>query len=241
MAGKHHLVVVEDDPHLRRDLVDFLALRGFEVVGCESAEDFLRLPKRASAELVLLDIGLPGRDGLDLLVELKRKPSCPLVVVLTAYGTDADHVRGLGAGADAYVVKSRSLEVIEATCRSVLRRAGGGAEEAAAWSLDETSAHVCVPGGARIELTHQEAVFLRRTLRAAGQVVTRASLLSELGKTDTLGNRRNLDNLAARLRRKILAETGLELPLRSAYGEGYAFRAEVSDTPSTERTRRGQS
>ncbi len=230
MAEKQiRVFVVEDDAHLRRDLVDFLTLRGFAASGCESVEAFLRVDQDVEPELVVLDIGLPGRDGLSLVTELRQRASSPAIVLLTAFGADEDYLRGLACGADAYVVKNRSLAVVEATCRSVLRRFDRDHRDPtrATWALDEGASKLQVPGGACVALTHQEALFLQRALRDAGRVVTRDLLLGDLGKANTLANLRNLDNFAARLRRKVLAQTGVELPLRSAYGEGYVFRGDV--------------
>ena len=224
IASSPRVAVIEDDVDLRRDLVDYLAVKGFDVVAAHaSAESFLSADE-PSLDLVIIDVGLPGRDGLSLLGVLKARPSCPGVVVLTAYGSDDDHLRGLAAGADAYVVKNRSLPVVEATCRSVLRRRSDAAAE---WALDEGAGVLRSPGGGRVELTHQESVFLRCVFHAAGGVASRETVLESMGKSSTLSNLRNLDNCVARLRRKVLAEVGLDLPVRAAYGEGYVFRRDA--------------
>jgi two-component system, OmpR family, response regulator len=223
-----HVVVVEDEPDLRRDLVDFLALRSFTVTGCASAEEFETVT--GIVDLVLLDLGLPRKDGLTLLKEIKANASKTRVIVLTAQGSDADHLRGLNAGADAYVVKNRSLPVIEATCRSVLQRRGDTVA-LLGWQLDAAAGTISTPSGLSIGISYQEVMFLQCVLGAAGQVVSRARILSELAKPDTLTNLRNLDTCVSRLRRKILQRAKVELPVRSAYGEGYLFH-DGGPTPS---------
>lgn len=214
-----HVVVVEDDHDMRRDLADFLKLRGFEVSACSTAEEYLALED--GGDLVLLDIGLTGMDGLELLQQLREAPKGPKVVIVSAFGSDEDRVEGLDLGADAYVVKGTSLEVIEATCQAVLRSAARGAGEDA-WSIDSES-QLRAPNGRTVPMTHQELLFMRRMLVPAESAVTRKSILRDIGKEDTLQNQRNLDNIIARLRRKVLQQTGLELPVRSAYGTGYRY------------------
>jgi two-component system, OmpR family, response regulator len=213
-----HLIVVEDDHDLRRDLVDFLKLRGFTAFACSNADEFAALERRA-CDLVLLDIGLPGKGGIEILKELRSVPDAPKVVILSAYGSDHDRVQGLNLGADAYVVKGASLEVIEATCRAILRQNAA----AELWSVDSSASTLRAPNGRIVLLTHQEFTFLRAVLDAPGKVVPREDLLRALEKGDTLSNQRNLDNVIARLRRKVLQTVGLDLPVRSAYGSGYVY------------------
>jgi two-component system, OmpR family, response regulator len=167
----------------------------------------------------LLDIGLPDRSGIDVLNDLRAQQSSPRVVILSAFASDEDRAHGLNMGADAYVAKGASLEVIEATCRAVMRKH----PPVALWSLDDAASSLRAPIGTLVELTYQELSFLRVVLRVPGKVVSRQELLSALDKTDTLSNQRNLDNIIARLRRKVAQNVGLELPVRSAYGSGYIY------------------
>lgn len=247
------IAVVEDDHHLRQDLLDFLRWRGHVAFGCESAEVFEALQERAPVDLVLLDIGLPGLSGLELLRRLRQprvrstrtaattplEAPSPAVVILSSFATDADQARGLIDGADAYVVKGASLEVIEATCISVLRRTTPGSAppqtapsgsqpgDDGVWTLDEARSAVVAPDGQRTELTHTETLFLRGVFLQPGTPVSREQLLQVLGKEATAASLRNLDNCATRIRRKVLARTGHDLPVRSCYGQGYALRAEA--------------
>ncbi len=241
----HRIAVVEDDHHLRHDLIDYLSWKGFEAIGCESADAFEALHQRRPVDLLVLDLGLVGRHGLELLATLSEQAHRPGVVVLTALGTDNDRIHGLSQGADAYLVKGVSLELIEATCNSVLRRlkhdATGAptnatkAEPLALWWLDLLRSELIAPLGQTIGLTHMEFVFLQAVMASPGQAVSREALLDLLGKPNNPSNMRNLDNCATRLRRKVLQETGQELPVRARYGLGYVFNEKAAlGLPSTE-------
>lgn len=228
----HRIAVVEDDHHLRHDLIDYLTWKGFEAIGCESADAFEALHQRRPVDLLVLDLGLVGRHGLELLAKLCEQAQRPGVVVLTALATDDDRIHGLSQGADAYLVKGVSLELIEATCNSVLRRLKHATsappptetpEPLALWRLDLIRSELIAPLGQTMGLTHMELVFLQAVMATPGQAVTREALLDQLSKPNNASNVRNLDNCATRLRRKVLQETGQELPVRARYGLGYVF------------------
>jgi two-component system, OmpR family, response regulator len=240
----YRIAVVEDDHHLRHDLIDFLQWKGFDAIGCEGADAFEAVHQRRPIDLVLLDLGLVGRSGLALLEQLNAQTNRPGVVVLTAFGTDDNRIHGLQQGADAYLVKGVSLELIEATCHSVLRRlvpAPNGAQSVAAseplglWRLDLLRSELVAPLGQAIALTHMEFEFLQAVMKAPGQAVQRDAILALLGKPNNPNNVRNLDNCATRLRRKVLQETGQELPVRARYGLGYVFseKAAMGLPPAT--------
>ncbi len=228
VTHRYRISVVEDDHHLRNDLLDFLNWKGFDAIGFESADAFEALHKRRPVDLVLLDIGLPGQSGLTLLTSLRAQASPPGVVMLTSFDNDEMRIQGLIDGADAFLGKGTSLELIEATCVSVLRRLKGQAPPSTpvaheGWYLAAGIARLRAPNGVAIELTHMEAIFLKTLMDAHCKPVARESVLDELGKSSTYNNLRNLDNCATRLRRKVKASAGLELPVRACYGQGYAF------------------
>jgi DNA-binding response OmpR family regulator len=121
------LAVVEDDPHLRADLLEFLLWRRFNAEGFASGEAFDAAHAAHPFDLVLLDIGLPWCSGLDVAQRLQahahsHNTHMPGIVMLTALGTDEDRIAGLTRGADAYLVKGTSLQIIEATCLNLLGR-----------------------------------------------------------------------------------------------------------------------
>ena len=233
------IAVVEDDHALRNDLVDFLNLRGFEAVGAASAMQLWALLDKGPVELVLLDIGLPDQSGLAVAPLLCVRHPGVGIVMLTAFSEDQARVDGLSGGADAYLVKNTSLEVIEATCRSVLRRleattvtpapdaSQDSAPQPTGWQLRTADCMLAGPNGKTAMLTLMELGFLQAVMAKPGQTLTREALLSAMGKVDTLSNLRNLDGCAARLRRKAVAAIGLELPLRSFYARGYVFTGDA--------------
>ena len=227
------VAVVEDDPGLCTDLVEFLRLRGLAARGFGSAEDFFLVWPAQRFDLLLLDIALPGASGLDVARRVRAQDFAG-IVMLTALDTASNQVAGLWAGADAYLSKQSSLEVIEATCHSVLRRlsmAGatppapevrGGAR----WYLHRRQWSLQTPNGIAVPLTHTELGFLAALFDSPGETVARERLLALLGKPDSLSNLRNLDNAASRLRRKVQQACGVEFPVRPSYGRGYTFIGE---------------
>jgi two-component system OmpR family response regulator len=233
------LAIVEDEHSLRADLSEYLASCGFETLPHASAESFYEAFKARGCDLVLLDIGLPGDSGLQVAQWVRQR--CDIgIVMLTAFKESVSQVAGLQAGADAYLLKNTPMEVIAATCRSVLRRVarqadtrGDQAPEAgppklasdAPWRLFPERWLLVVPGAGEVLLTQTEVSLLRVLMRHAGHPVSRSELLLALGKPDTFSNSRNLENYASRLRRKIMERCSTELPLRPSYNQGYTFAA----------------
>ena len=236
MLQAQPIIVIEDDPDLRCDLVDYLTLKALPACGAATAQQLWALTASAPPQLVVLDIGLPDASGLDLARQLRQRHPQVGIVMLTAFGDDSTRVEGLEGGADAYLVKGVSLEVIEATCRSVMRRLNlqAGLPHAAQVS-DTPSTESTMPwrlhlepavltlGDGHVSLTLTEVSFLQRLMQTPGCAVSRTELLAHMGKADTLNNLRNLDGCAARLRRKVDLELAQALPLRSHYGLGYVF------------------
>jgi DNA-binding response OmpR family regulator len=239
MPTSTRIIVVEDDPDLRIDLVDYLTLKGHVAMGAASAQHLWELLSMHTPDLVLLDIGLPDESGLEVAPRLRQTLPGVGIVMLTAFGDEGMRVAGLDGGADAYLVKGASLEVIDATCRSVLRRLSPQAPRDAALQPSDTppkasatgndwvlhAAHCTLkgPGDVGTELTVMEVSFLLRLMGSPGLTVSRTDLLNHMGKPETLNNLRNLDGCAARLRKKVEQDMGLALPLRSFYGQGYVF------------------
>lgn len=233
------VAVVEDDSGLLADLVEFLELRGFAVSGFDNAEAFFSVWPSTHFDLLLLDVALPGASGLEAAQRVRARDarSAPGIVMLTALEANDDQVLGFNAGADVYLSKRCSLEVIEAACHGVLRRlerqpAGSPVSQAPkSWRLCARDWRLHAPNGIALDLTHAEVRLLCALCERPGQAVAREALLLHLDKQETLFNLRNLDNTASRLRRKVHAACGLELPLRPSYGKGYTFTARCEMEP----------
>jgi len=222
MPLHQRVAVVEDNPELLADLVEFLGMRGFAAHGFGGAEAFFAVWPALHFDLLLLDVALPGISGLEIAQRVRAGDNAPGMVMLSALDANADQVLGLNAGADVYLSKRSSLEVIEAACHSVLRRLGK-ADAGGRWCLHARHWQLVAPNGVTLDLTQAEVALLEAVCGQPGRAVPREALLVCLGKQETLSSLRNLDNTASRLRRKVQAACGAELPLRPSYGKGYTF------------------
>lgn len=230
-----HIAVIEDHTSLRIDLVEFLERCHFSVHGFENAEHFFTAWPTKSFDLVLIDIALPGASGLDVAQRIRADDDNHNtgIIMLTALDTNDDQRLGFNAGADIYLSKRSSLEVIEAACHSVLRRLGKqrptspqpSTSPQQSWHLYAKDWRLETPNGAHLRLTHTEVRLLHALCETPGQTISREILLTYLDKQETLFTLRNLDNTVSRLRRKVQNLCGLELPLRPSYGKGYTFAA----------------
>ncbi|MEJ2410877.1 MAG: response regulator transcription factor [Novosphingobium sp.] len=221
------ILVVEDEPRLRADLVDYLSMRGFAVRGADSAARFHALLQEALPDVVLMDVGLPDGNGFDLAAKLRANHDCG-IIMLTAHGGSDARIRGFESGADIYLVKHSPLKEIEAAILSLcrrLRRAAPPAAPTAAWRLDPKRWVILSPEGHSITLTSSELAFLNMLMRQDGEPCGRAELATAVARPQTSFDDRHLDAVVSRLRKKIEAETGEKSPIRAAYGIGYAFSA----------------
>lgn len=206
---KARIVVVEDEPAIRRGVSDALRLNGYEVTEAGDGAIGLREGAAAGVDLVLLDLLLPKRDGLDVLAELRR--TCPTrpVIILTARGTEEDRVRGLKMGADDYVVKPFSAKELIARVEAVLRRTMKPTPEVkqvriGKGLIDLHRREVRWHGGTRSDLSETEAALLRYLVSNRERAVSREELLSRVWGIGTAGlETRAVDMHVARLRAKL--------------------------------------
>ena len=213
-----HVVVVEDEPAIRRGVVDALRVSGYEVTETADGEAGLEASLRRGVSLVLLDLLLPRRDGIEVLTELRQsRPTLP-VIVLTARGGEDDRVRGLRLGADDYVVKPFSARELLARVEAVLRRSPGrsdgpnGARLGPA-RLDFHRREVRWPCGERSELSETETAILTYLLIHRDRTVTRDDLLANVWGIAPHGlETRAIDMHVARLRAKLKDPSGKPTP-----------------------------
>lgn len=218
------ILVVEDDASLRDDLIVFLEAKDYTATGAATVADALRLLEDAAFDLILLDLGLPDGNGLDLLRQVRAR--CGLtcgVVVLTARHDLEDRLQALEAGSDAYLIKHASLREIDGTLRNLLRRlpAPGGA--APGWALNRLDRTLTTPDGTPIALTGREMVFLGLLAAQAGAVCPHQDLTAALAGHGGDASQAGLMTLVRRLRQKVQDQTGQEPPVRAVYGRGYCF------------------
>ncbi|HET7902217.1 MAG TPA: response regulator transcription factor [Candidatus Nanopelagicales bacterium] len=199
------VLVAEDDPGISEPLLRALGREGYDVTHVTDGPAALDAAMSGRADLLVLDLGLPGMDGLDVCRTLRGRGSTLPVLVLTARTDEPDLVVGLDAGADDYVGKPFRLAELMARIRAQLRRASGPEHElvqAAGITVDASSRRVTVEGE-EIALTPKEYDLLLVLIRRAGLVVPRDELMREVWQTEWFGATKTLDMHISTLRRKL--------------------------------------
>jgi two-component system alkaline phosphatase synthesis response regulator PhoP len=219
------ILVVEDEMQIAQTLRDFLEVAGFEVTVVGDGGAALASARGDKPDLVVLDLGLPTMDGLDVARELRRSSTVP-ILMLTARGEEADRIVGLELGADDYLVKPFSPRELVARVRAVLRRTSGvgGAEvlRAADVEVDMPKMRVRVAGAA-VDLTPTEFQLLATLAREPGRVFTRAQLQDALHGVAIDTYDRAIDAHVKNLRKKIEPESGRHRYVLTVHGVGYRF------------------
>jgi DNA-binding response OmpR family regulator len=225
--SEYTIAVVEDDEDIRANVCRFLQKSGFQAWGAESAEDFYVRLLRDRADLVVVDLGLPGESGMSLVERLasQRIP----VVVQTALGDLEHRIAGLEAGALQYFVKPTDKNELVAGIRSQLRGTSGGNKSdrpnLARWRVDTATAQLIAPNQLAVRLTSRELEFMGCLAEAEGGLVTKQALLEALGHGGVEDGFHRIESMLTRLRRKTLDTTGMPLPVRAVFGRGLAFIA----------------
>ncbi|MBL8843359.1 MAG: response regulator transcription factor [Planctomycetes bacterium] len=230
-AGERpRLLLIEDQRKLAAAVADGLRSDGFEVAVAHSGSDGFRLASDGTFDAVVLDWMLPGRDGLDLLRELRRTGRALPVLMLTARDDVDDRVAGLDAGADDYLVKPFAIAELSARLRSLLRRSRGETASVlrcADLEVDPAT-HRASRGGCELHLTQREFELLELLLRHQGRLVSRETLARDVWQETSRAT--SLDNVIdvtiARLRRKVDGEEGPRL-LHTVRGVGFIVREEA--------------
>jgi two-component system, OmpR family, alkaline phosphatase synthesis response regulator PhoP len=219
------ILVVEDDMQIARNLRDYLEVAGFEVTAVGDGSAALAAARGERPDLVVLDLGLPSVDGLDVARELRRTSTVP-IVMLTARGEESDRVVGLELGADDYLVKPFSPKELVARVRAVLRRTSGTATpevlRAADVEVDVPKMRARVDGRA-VDLTPTEFELLVTLAREPGRVFTRGQLLDALHGVTLETYERAIDAHVKNLRKKIEPEPGRPRYVLTVHGVGYRF------------------
>jgi two-component system, OmpR family, alkaline phosphatase synthesis response regulator PhoP len=225
--GMKKILVVEDEAKIASLVRDYLEHAGFEVMTSTDGDAALAQARRSRPDLVVLDLGLPGRDGLDVARALRSFSSVP-IVMLTARGEEPDRIVGLELGADDYVVKPFSPREMVARVRAVLRRTAGlqrqGAEvlRVAELEIDVPRRRVVV-AGRRVELTATEFELLATLAGQPGRVFTRGQLLEALHGMALESYERAIDAHVKNIRKKIEPVPGRPRYLLTVHGVGYRF------------------
>ena len=228
------LLLVDDEAALREPLAEYLARQGFAVAEADNAARARTLLRDETPDLVLLDIMMPGEDGLSLCRHLIEARDIP-VILLTARGEATDRIVGLEIGADDYVVKPFEPRELVARIRSVLRRAARGAQAAEddvsyefdGWRLDPLKRRLTDPEGAVVPISSAEFRLLTALLDHPRQVMDRDRLLDMVQGREAHLFDRAVDNQISRLRRKIEPDSRNPELIQTVWGGGYMLAADV--------------
>ena len=227
------ILMVDDDPGIRDVVSDFLGRHGYQVVTAGDAAEMEQELERGPVDLIVLDVMLPGEDGLAICRRLAVAPSPP-IIMLSAMGEDTDRIVGLELGADDYLTKPCNPRELLARVRAVLRRPREAVEESpalsfAGWRLDLVRRVLARPDGVETPLSPGEFALLRAFAQSPGRVLSRDQLLERARGADTEVFDRAMDVQISRLRKKLDDGSGREL-IRTLRGEGYCFDARVEKT-----------
>ena len=227
------ILVVDDDDGIRRVIRDYLEEHGYEVETAASAKELDAHLARARPDLIVLDVMMPGEDGLAVCRRLSSEPG-PAIIMLSALGEDADRIIGLELGADDYLPKPCNPRELLARVRAVLRRRGEtsgrpGVEcQFAGWRLDLVRRELHAPSGVVVNLTSGEFMLIRALLERPMRILTRDELLDVARGPDAEAFDRAIDVQVSRLRRKLEdGVPGQGALIRTIRNEGYLFDAPV--------------
>ncbi len=232
------ILVVDDEEDIRDLLATYLSGFGFEVAAAADGPSMRAEVSRRRPDIVLLDLGLPGEDGLSLARELRAQPRPPGIIIVTGRGQAVDRIVGLEMGADDYVAKPFDLRELAARVRSVLRRtkveappdppAARDCFDFAGWRIDLSSRSLTRPDGAAVPLTTGEFDLLATFVRNPNRALSRDQLMELMHHREAGPFDRAIDVQVGRLRRKIERDPGEPELIKSVRGVGYLFTARVS-------------
>jgi DNA-binding response OmpR family regulator len=218
-----NILVVDDEPKIVRLVGDYLAKGGFSVATARSGDEALMRVRAETPDLVVLDLGLPGLDGLDVIRAIRRSGELP-IIILTARDDETDRIIGLELGADDYVTKPFSPRELVARVRAVLRRHAGSRQSeqlrAGDLLLDVPMMRV-MRDGVPVELTATEFQLLATLARHPGRVFTRSQLLDAIHGVAFEAYERAIDAHVKNIRRKLEPDSRVPRYLLTVYGVGY--------------------
>ncbi|PRY66738.1 two-component system response regulator BaeR [Vreelandella songnenensis] len=229
------LLIVEDEPKIARLMDDYLTSHGYRVTTIGHGDEVLPWLEENSPELVLLDVMLPGKDGLTLCREIRNARPAIAIIMVTAKVEEVDRLLGLELGADDYICKPFSPREVVARVKAVLRRSQAMAEQAAP---DHQKSHEATPvtlnedgwqalaGGQDLGLTAVEFQLLRVMMQSPGRIFSREQLMDHMYRDNRIVSERTVDSHIKKLRKKITEALPEQEIIRSVYGVGYKYQPE---------------
>ncbi|MBD2837665.1 response regulator [Pseudomonas sp. JM0905a] len=232
------VLIVDDDPLIRELLQSYLAQEGYQVRCASTAEQAEACLAESPVDLVMLDIRLPGKDGLTLTRELRVRSEVGIILI-TGRNDEVDRIVGLECGADDYVVKPLNPRELVSRAKNLVRRVRHAQQPAAAapstqlkrfagWMLDNDRRRLIDQDGSETLLTHGEFQLLSVFLRNAGHTLSRDQLMDQIRNREWLPNDRSIDVLVGRLRRKLRDDPAEPQLIITIHGAGYLFTATAS-------------
>ncbi|MEX0938625.1 MAG: response regulator transcription factor [Pirellulales bacterium] len=229
MTDPQQVLTVEDDAAIRRGIVDALRFAGYVPLEAACGNEGLRLALRRTYDLLLLDLVLPGKTGLEILQAVRdAKPTQP-VIILTAKGEESDRVSGLRLGADDYVVKPFSVKELLARVEAVLRRSPQRPSRVSSipipgGTIDLARREARFDDGQRVDLAERELGLIEYLASHAGRAITREEILASVWQIDARRcSTRTIDMHVARLREKLRDDRPEPQILLTVRGKGYMF------------------
>lgn len=238
MLAPKTILIVEDEPTSLEAMGGYFEVEGYRVIPASDSLEMDRALARRAVDLIVLDLRLPGKDGLTVLRELRRHSDVPVIVV-SARTDDVDHIVALEIGADDYLDKPVNLRELLVRARNILKRCGGTQHVAAepspqmefsGWTLDTASRRLTDATGADVHLTRGEYDLLTHFSRRAGQVLERDQLLDCLSSREWKPYDRSVDVLIGRLRAKIEKDPKDPQLIVTVHGVGYVFLGKSGGT-----------
>lgn len=236
MSDKPHLLLVDDERSIREPLAQYLSRNGFRVTAVESASEARTRLAGHAIDLVVLDIMMPGEDGLSLCRHIRESGDLP-VILLTARSEETDRIVGLEMGADDYVLKPFSPRELVARIKAIFRRVSTGgmrqrAEDGAnyafeGWVLKTAERSLVDADGVALPLSTAEYNLMLAFATRPNQVLSRDQLLDITQGREANAFDRSIDNQISRLRRKIEPDPKNPLLIKTVWGGGYTLAAEV--------------
>jgi two-component system response regulator ResD len=225
--AKARILVVEDEENVAELITLYLGKEGFETVAAGDGAQALNVARELKPDLVLLDLMLPGMDGLDVFRQLRKESRVPVIIV-TARGEEVDRIVGLELGADDYVVKPFSPRELVARVKAVLRRSAEGIEgeqeviQFPGLRVDRAR-HQAWAAGSEVTLTPMEFRLLWHLVSHPDKVCTRDELLRQVWGEDSYSDARTVDVHIKRLRRKLQTDPQAKPLIATVWGVGYRF------------------
>jgi DNA-binding response OmpR family regulator len=220
---------VEDDLELLEILVIGLRHFKYDVRGVSDGIGLDKALAESAADIVILDLSLPGEDGISIAARLRASYRCGIIMV-TARGRVEERVKGLETGADMYFVKPVDIQELDAAIKSLYRRVS--ATKPQNWRFSSVTSILTTPLGSELPLTAHECILMNILLETPGKNVARRDIFRALNQTDDIYADKRLEAMVSRLRTKLKnLDPPLELPVRARHNLGYAFLAEAERTP----------